>query len=109
MDTKRADSLASNMRTRTLISPEPGWILVHSGKKYGSGKDDPSPKAELRRLARGWWWHWSSGRHPLKEDGRPHRVLFSWHQGIFAEGTATPRARLREECAVRAINSHSCS
>lgn len=74
---------------RTLIDPEPGWILVHSDKKYGRGRDDASPKAELRRLARGWWWHWSSGRFPLKEDGRPHRILFSWGDDIFAEGTAT--------------------
>jgi hypothetical protein len=77
------------MRTRTLIDPEPGWILVHSEAKYGEGQPDASPKAELRKLARGWWWHWSNGNSPLKEDGRPHRVLFSWHHDIFAEGTAT--------------------
>lgn len=89
MDTWLQALVTFSMRTRTLISPEQGWILVHSEKKYGRGKDDPSPTAELRRLARGWWWHWSNGRYPVREDGRPHRILFSWRDAIFAEGTAT--------------------
>lgn len=34
--------------------------------------------------------------YPFKEDGRPHRLLFSWEDEIFAEGTATITRQIDE-------------
>jgi hypothetical protein len=65
-----------------------GWILIHSESKYDGTGPYRTPQDQLdKEFQPGKRWHWNLNP-PMKDDGRPHRLLLAWDQSVFGEATA---------------------
>jgi hypothetical protein len=73
----------------SVIGEAPGWILIHSEKKFGQPEyqyDNPEDELDKEFSRKGLMWHWK-WKNALREGG-PYRILFAWEGKVFGEGLA---------------------